>query len=188
MGIRDIPLEDRPEIGRKLYEARKAPMTWPEACRLHYDLGDYPGLEPVAEATMLAKLYANAKGLPWPVKVPPHWTLPSWESRKAALREAHAARTLALNISHARHARQERMNVGLSVEALAHIAGVDPALIVEQETNGSANVRSYRRVWDAIHSEGARQAMVRRRGKPIRDWLILTDGPARFASELPAPA
>lgn len=33
-----------------------------------------------------------------------------------------------------------------------------------------------------------KQARAAARAKPVRDWLILTDGPARFASELPAPA
>lgn len=35
---------------------------------------------------------------------------------------------------------------------------------------------------------GRQAARLAARSKPIRDWLILTDGPARFASALPAPA
>lgn len=39
--------------------------------------------------------------------------------------------------------------------------------------------------WPPVMPEGWR---ARAPAPPARDWLILTDGPARFASELPAPA
>lgn len=107
ISIREIPKEDRPEIGRRIYEARMAPMIWRDAVRLALGRNDIWETEASAVAQTIARDYTLRAGKAWP---------PNCALSRDRIKEARAAR------------------------------------------------------------------------KRKRDWLILTDGPARFTDKLPATA
>lgn len=176
MRIRDLSPDEMYEIGRRLYEARKVPMVWNAA--IDAALGD----SPVAGASnaalsLLARDYALRSGNPWPA-VKGHWmTYPGAMERVAKGRAERKARKGAAY-------KRRREALGLTpADIVALFPGCPIAEIERIEREGPDDYLDHRAMCQALdHLEREASA------PPIRDWLILTDGPARFASELPAPA
>lgn len=168
-------------VGKLLYEAREAQMSWAEACQAHFDNGRGPGREDIATAMHLAVRYAQHAPRRWPVKVPNARDLPSWPARSAALT---AARLNRHKLEQAARITARREELGQSVEYLAsrfiEVSADEMARIEREGPDDDDDYRVIMQMLDII--EGELDAM------EARDWLILTDGPARFASELPAPA
>jgi len=80
-------------------------------------------------------------------------------------------------------------------EAVASALGHNQANDVEVSAFVQTFARDYAlssgEPWPAdcpLSRDRMKQARAAARAKPVRDWLILTDGPARFASTLTAPA
>lgn len=177
MRIRDIPLEDRPDIGRKLYEARLTPMTWREAVRLV--IGD-PHLDEVtcsALAQSLARDHALRSGLAWP-PVTDHWmTFPGAAERDAERRAARRA-------SKGSQYRQRREALGMTT---AQIAALFPGCPVDEieriEREGPDDADDHRLMMRALDDLEYEASLPKR-----RNWLILGSGPARFTDRLPASA
>lgn len=169
------------EIGRLMYEARVAQLSWAEACQAHFDNGYGAGREDIATAMHLALRYAQQAPVKWPVKVPNARDLPSWPARSAALTEARMHRH---KWNQARRITERREELGQSVEYLAsRFIEVSPDEMARIEREGPDDDDDYRVIMQMLDIiEGELDAM------EARDWLILTDGPARSASELPAPA
>lgn len=164
MRIRDIPLEDRPEIGRKLYEARSAPMTWPEACRAVLSRDDICDTQANSFASW-AREYAWKNGLNWPPTSLRWWEMPGAAERVAKRRAKRRARWGA-------KVRERRLHMKLDAE---WFAGLFPGFSVSDldrvETEGpddSADYRTLMHVLDRV------KAAIDEHHRS-RDWLILTD-------------
>lgn len=163
MRIRDISLEERHEIGRRLYEARKSPMTWAEAVEVA--LSDGPDIDASnAALSMLARDYALRSGKSWPA-VRGHWmTYPGAMEREAARRAS-------LPIKRGAEFKRRREALGMTTAEVAALFPGCPVSEIEKiEAEGPEDARDNHilsRAFDRLEYEASLP--------PSRDWLILTD-------------
>ena len=163
MRIRDLSPEQRFEIGRKLYEARKAPMTWTEAIDVAFVDGPEIDASNVA-LSMLARDYALRSGKAWPA-ARGHWmTYPGAMQREAARRAS-------IPIKRGAEFKRRREALGMTTAGIAALFPGCPVSEIEKiEAEGPEDWRDAQilcRAFDRLEYEASLP--------PVRDWLILTD-------------
>jgi hypothetical protein len=179
MGIRDIAPEDRPDIGRRIYEARATPMPWHSA--FAYVLGEELAGHEGAAFMGLARVHAAENGLQWPPPAPRRWPREVMRRMDPFIRRERNKEMRQHFAEKGAGYRAWRESLGLSIDETARLAAVGPTSVRSLEAGRNIIGSIYNKIWKALHDYERKRA-------PARDWLILTDGPARFASALTAPA
>lgn len=179
MFIRRITQAERDQFGRLAYEARQAGKSWFHVGQETVSRLVEPGKDPSSTAQYLCREYALRYRQPWPIPIagPPFTgdaAIDAFNSR--------AARQDAIDeLLSGDKAKALRERLDISRKELAVMARRSPFQVRQYEEGKGGGRYTDRRIWRALEAEDAKR-------KPKRDWLILTDGPARFASELPASA
>lgn len=167
MRIRDIPLGERQEIGRRLYEARLTPLTWLEAARIALGRPDLTNYS-TTPLYPLAREFAWKTGRAWPPKVPNWREFPNAAERKAAkLAERKAAKGA--------HVKQRREELGIDQQTFAsRFTGLSVAELQRVELEGPDDDADYQAL---LHGLDVMAEEIED-STPLRDWLILSDDPA----------
>jgi hypothetical protein len=167
LSIRDIPLDERHDVGRRLYEARSTPMPWHSACRWVLDCGDINSSE-TASLVVLAKRYAEAEGKAWPPPAPKNWPSKVWRRRDPFIAREHKKQILESLAVTGASFREWRTRLGLSVEELSARSGVSAGTVRGFENGRDVLAKVRTMIWEALNEYAASLP-------PARDWLILTD-------------
>lgn len=161
--LRYIPKADRPEIGRRLYEARLTPMTWLDAARAVLGRTDVDECQATTLAG-LAREHAWKTGKAWPPIRMRWWEMPGAAERVATRRANRKA-------AKGERFQERRVALGISVpQFVENFTGLTVAQMEHIEREGPGDYRT-----DKVVSSVLDDLEYWARQPKQRDWLILTD-------------